>query len=928
VADEISNSFNSGDVMDNKSTFSFKWYDGLQFKMAAIFVVLFFFIALSVFMILKTFGDQLIQEEAYLRLNEANNQVISELERHTVLSATLVDTMANLAEALPNTNASYHSLVPPLLNYKGTEAFIGGGGIWPAPYQFDEKKERNSFFWARNQFGQLSFYDDYNKLQGNGYHQEEWYLPATHLLEGETYWSKSYTDPYSLQPMVTVSAPLIKDKKNIGVATIDLKLQGLQQLLKEATRSFRGYAFAIDRNGTFLSYPKIQQVITTVKNRDGSELQSFINYKDLAKKHSQFEIFSNILDSQRNDLLENLLHNSQFGKKLADTMALASYQINKQEANLIVASLLNSRNDSNNALPKRSNLFLDNDPILNEPVFVSISIMPDTYWKIITVMPYSVGIEKITATYEHLMLSTLTALIITIFIIWLFIRYIVTSPISHLAKQVQTQVDNNNSSEDMALLNTSGRGELNSLVNIFNQRTGQLLSSKKEIEKLAHFDILTGLPNRRLLLNRLNEKLAMCDRQQSYGALLFIDLDNFKRINDSLGHAMGDELLLRVSERFADCIRTEDTVARLGGDEFVVLIIKNQDYSRKLNHESTLVAQKLVNAMKAPIILKDRLHHMTISVGITVFASHKSNSDELLRQADTAMYRAKDKGKNCFCFFNTEMQEQAHKRVDIEEALRVALINKELFLVYQPQVDNKGHCFAVEALIRWKHPVKGLLSPIEFISIAEESGLIIEIGTWVLEESCAQFKRWSEENIYLDKISVNVSPKQFRHINFVNTIREALEKHHLSANQLTLEITEGIVIEDIKDTINKMTILKSLGVGLSIDDFGTGYSSLKYLKELPLSQLKIDQSFVCDIVSDPKNTMIVKTIISMAKHLDLNVIAEGVENREQMELLIEKGCEQFQGYYFSQPKTEEAFKEYINSHLIKNVRQINNLGAS
>jgi diguanylate cyclase (GGDEF)-like protein len=906
--------------MKNQSVFSFKWYEGLQFKMAAIFVVLFVFIALSLFMILKTFGDKIIEEEAYLRLNEASNEVISELERHTVLSTTLVNAMANLAEALPLKNSAFKSLIPQVLNYQGTEAFIAGGGIWPAPYKFHKNIEKNSFFWARNQFSILTFYDDYNLPESNGYHQEEWYVPATHLLEGDTYWSKSYTDPYSLLPMVTVSAPIIKEHKNIGVATIDLKLMGLQKRLQQVTRSFDGYAFAIDRNGTFLSYPNLQQVMAKIKSRDGSTLTSFINHQELAKKHAPFIGLSNILDKQRNNLLERYLQDSKFDKKLANSIAQGSYQIEKQEANLIVASVNNSRKENINLLAQRTNLLLETDSILNEPVFVSISLMPDTHWKIVTVMPYSKGIAKITKTYEWLMLSTLLALIITIFIIWLCIRTIVTSPISHLVRQVQEQVDCN--SNNMKLFNTKRKGELHSLVDIFNRRTGQLISSRKEIEKLVLFDPLTGLPNRRLLMNRLNEKLDICESQQSYGELLFIDLDNFKWINDSLGHHMGDELLLRVSERFSACVREEDTVARLGGDEFVVLIVKSKSYSEAPNDESTFIAQKLVDAMKAPIIVKGQPHHMTISIGITVFSNQQSTSDELLCQADTAMYRAKDEGKNGFCFFTTEMQKHVHRRVEIEEALRIALDNKEFYLVYQPQVDIKGECFAAEALIRWKHPEKGLLSPFEFISIAEECGLIIEIGTWVLEQSCAQFREWSDENTHLQKISVNVSPKQFRHCNFVNTVRNALTKYKLSASQLTLEITEGIVIHDVKDTIYKMTILKSLGVGISIDDFGTGYSSLTYLKELPLSQLKIDQSFVKDIVQEPKNAMIVKTIISMAKHLDLKVIAEGVEDKEQVKLLIDKGCDQFQGYYFSKPKSIQGFKKYMMSQSESKILQL------
>ncbi|MCP5076532.1 MAG: EAL domain-containing protein [Psychromonas sp.] len=906
--------------MDNNSLFSFRWYESLQFRLAAIFVILFFFIAVSVFMILKTFGDQIIEDEAFLRLNEANSTVISQLEKHTILSSTLVESMANLAETLPKDESLYKSLIPHQINIEGTQSFVAGGGIWPSPFSFDKKRTRNSFFWGRDKFGKLNFYDDYNLPEGNGYHNEEWYVPATHLLEGELYWSKSYIDPYSLQPMVTVSTPIIKDKQNLGVATIDLKLDGVQELLKQATLSFSGYAFVVDRNGTFLSYPEMQQVVSNVKKRDGSESNSFINYQTLTQNHPEFSDYSKILDKQRNVLLNNLKENKLYGKNLAKRLALDSNQITPQESELIVASILHSRSYRVDKLLYQQNLLLQNDPLLNEPVFVSVTIMPNTYWKIITVMPYSTGVEKISATYEQLMLSTLVALVITIFIIWLCIRYIVTSPITSLSHQIQAQLGSEK--DEMQLITSASKGELSSLVNMFNQRTTQLLTSQRKVEKLAHFDTLTGLPNRRLLLNRLNEKLATCDRQHCYGALLFIDIDNFKLINDTLGHEVGDELLIHASERFTECVRQEDTVARLGGDEFVILIIKNHAYSRKLNNESTVVAQKLVYAMKPPIDLVGHPHHMSISIGITVFSNQNSNSDELLRQADTAMYRAKAKGKNGFCFFNAEMQQQANRRVEIEEMLRIALDKNELFLLYQPQVDKFGKCIGTEALVRWEHPEKGILSPAEFIGIAEESGLIIELGTWVLNESFAQLKAWHDKNIHIQKLSVNVSPKQFRQSDFINTVRDAINKHQLNASQITLEITEGIVIDDIQDTINKMTILQSLGVSLSIDDFGTGYSSLSYLKELPMNQLKIDQSFVRDIMNDPKDAMIVKTIISIANHLNLNVIAEGVENREQLNQLSEIGCEQFQGYYFSKPKSAEEFVKYFVTQTMPNVHLI------
>ena len=912
--------------MERISEFSFRWYDSLQFKISAIFFVLFLVIALSVITVLKTIGDELIEEEAYLRLNEAHQHVIAELEKRSVLSATLADAMANLAENLPSDVDLHQKLFLQLIDYKGTEEFIAGGGIWPGPFQFQEDIERRSFFWGRNPAGQLEYYDDYNRQEGNGYHHEEWYVPATHLAEGEVYWSKSYTDPYSLQPMVTVTAPMIRGGRNIGVSTIDLKLEGLHQQLEKATGLFEGYAFAIDRNGTFLSYPNKDLVISTAKNRDGSELTSFISYQELAKKSPVFVEYAAILDEGRNQLLTTVGTEIQLREELSEKLANGIHHTSQDEANIIAATILSATKGSINNKLEQYDLFLESDPILNEPVFVSVATMPNTYWKIVTVMPYSKGIERIVATYDQLILSTLSAVLLAIFIIWLFIKRIVTAPISHLSKQIKLQVDSDAS--DIQLIDTTATGELGSLTQIFNQRTEQLLDTQDKIKKMAHFDSLTGLPNRRLLINRLEDKLEFAKRHKYFGALLFIDLDNFKLINDSLGHDIGDELLMRVAERFQKSIRREDTVARLGGDEFVVLFVKDNTYSEHLNREATMVAQKLVHVMEDPFELKGHQHNVDISIGVTIFSHRNSSVDELLRQADTAMYRTKAKGKNGFCFFKPEMQEQADRRLNIEDELRNALDHGQLFLMYQPQVDSHGVCLSAEALIRWSHPSKGMQAPVEFIAIAEECGLVVPLGNWVIDEACRQTKAWNDAGMRLDKIAVNVSPKQFRHTDFVDSVRRSIEKHQINARQLTLEVTEGVVIGDIEDTIQKMHILKSIGVRISVDDFGTGYSSLMYLKKLPLNQLKIDQSFVRDIINDPSDAMIVETIISMSNHLGLDVIAEGVENKGQLDSLIEKGCRQFQGYYFSKPMVAADFSNYMVQQRGPTVSKISSIGPT
>jgi len=907
IPSDVMSSVMENKVNSDKSLFSYRWYESLHTRLGAFFLLFFLFTTLFIFLILKSFGDKIIEEEAYLHLNQANSRVIAELERHAVLSATLVQAIANLTESLPYEQQLYRSLIPKLINHKGAESYIAGGGVWPAPYQFVKDKEKHSLFWARDQFKGFIFHDSYN-LEGNGYHAQEWYVPATHLGENAVYWSKSYIDPCSLEPMVTVSAPLIRDQKNIGVATINLKLYGLHQLLENITRSFDGYAFALDRNGTFLSYPSLDAVISTKKAGNSDTLQSFISYQELSKALPAFAQFKTILDAKDSRTFKKSIQKGNSINQLASQLTAESDQIGVEEAQFIASSILYPASHRYNQASDSTNTLIEVDPLLNEAAFVAVSEMPETHWKIITVMPYRTGVDAISLTYLHLTQATLIALLLTTLMVWVFIHYGITSPIAHFVKQIRSDLDS--SHEPMAKPRNMASGELRTLHNIFNLQKSQLANSQRDYQRLTHFDPLTALSNRQSLIARLR-----VETMQGYGALLFINLDNFKRINDSLGHQAGDELLAQLAERFTHCVSNNDIVARLGGDEFVVLIMKSYTYARKLSHDATDVAQTIIDAMQVPIILKGQAHYMTLSIGISTFYQQNEHSDLILHQAGTAMYHAKNKGKNCFCLFNDEMEKDAYRRLEIEEALRLAIKQKELSLVYQPQVDIQGRCFSAEVFVRWTDPNKGTLSPIEFLNVAEEYGLILDLGQWVFEEACAQFSRWSEESINLANISINISSEQFRDINLVSQVRKTIDSYHLQADQLTLEITEKVIIADIKDSIYKINQLKKIGVRLAIDDFGVGDSVLRYLKDLPIEQLKIESSFTHDIVNQPDNAMILKTIIDIAKHLQINLVAKGVEDKQQLDRLIELGCEQFQGFYFSAPQTATELTHYLEKQV-------------
>ena len=434
----------------------------------------------------------------------------------------------------------------------------------------------------------------------------------------------------------------------------------------------------------------------------------------------------------------------------------------------------------------------------------------------------------------------------------------------------------------------------------------------QEIHQLAFYDPLTQLPNRRMLLDRLNQALATSARNDRYGAILFLDLDHFKTINDTKGHAVGDKLLIEVARRLPACVREGDSVARLGGDEFVVVLEGLNEMVDEAATQAERIAEKIQKELSQSYLLDSDTYQSTVSIGISLFQGHQDCIEDLLKHADAAMYQAKAAGRNTIRFFDPEVQTVLEARAELEADLHQALEKWEFQLYYQIQVNGRGQPIGAEVLLRWQHNVRGMVSPKTFISLAEETGLIIPIGAWVLQTACAQLKAWQDNAITRDlTLSVNVSARQFRQSDFVSRVQRVVLAHGVKPFQIKLELTESTVLEDVEDTISKMRELREWGVRFSMDDFGTGYSSLQYLKRLPLDQIKIDQSFVRDITTDPNDAAIVQTIIAMTETLGLDVIAEGVETEEQREFLDLRGCHAFQGYLFGRPLPLEQFEEQI-----------------
>ncbi|HEY3301364.1 MAG TPA: bifunctional diguanylate cyclase/phosphodiesterase [Methylophilaceae bacterium] len=480
-------------------------------------------------------------------------------------------------------------------------------------------------------------------------------------------------------------------------------------------------------------------------------------------------------------------------------------------------------------------------------------------------------------------------------------------------------------SENLTIQTQAYAGDIKKIAYNINLILERLIDKKSEKEKqiydLAFHDPLTGLQNRRFIMQKLEAITTAEVDNQEFNALIYIDIDKFKALNDTKGHEYGDMLLIEVARRMKNLVRVVDIVSRFGGDEFVILVQKISEYEEDASAITWEITERIRDTLAAPYELNNYVHHSSPSIGICLFNSnHQSSAGEIIKCADIAMYQAKQAGGNRRQFFDPEMQKTIEDKVAIQNDLKDAIQSKQLSLHYQLQVDENSQPIGAEALIRWQHPVKGNISPVKFIAIAETTDLIIDIGNWVLETALRQLKTWERDSIKNQlTLAVNISAKQFNHPDFIEYISKLISKHKVNSKLLKFELTEGVAVSDIDSVIEKMNVLKDMfGIRISLDDFGTGFSSLSYLKKLPIEQVKIDRSFVRDMTVDQNDASMVKAIVDMAKTFNLEVIAEGVETEEQHEMLAAYGCNFYQGYLFSKPLAIEKFDALLDSFSVVN----------
>ncbi|WP_057833059.1 bifunctional diguanylate cyclase/phosphodiesterase [Colwellia sp. TT2012] len=889
-----------------KQTILFKFSFGLS--------LLFLVMIVATYMVVDLVVKEYLVNKNKELIDETGARIVSEISLRISVAETLARNLAAVGETLPKDPQLFRQVIPQMLDMQENQDFIVGGGVWPEPEQFTTGVTRRSFFWGRDSLGKLQYFDQYNDAESTGYHYEDWYVPGRYSKPGECLWSKSYMDPYTLAPMVTCTVAMFEQQNFSGNATVDVSLQQLNRILREGSAKLDGYAYAVDRNNKFLAFPDEQ--LTKISNRDNHNLtQEYITVNQLADKVDFFQPIADILTEINQSFIQSLTEKNRL---LAEDIAEQSKQISLSEAQLIVANMLLLRNQGDESHAKTISMISKQDFLLGEPVNVSVFIIPKTLWKVIVVTPQQVAINS-ASKVANLILILLTAImIIAAFFGFIYCRRSLIVPMYQMVNQLQQSVPEGDHTHT-ELLDDSRQDEFGLLAYHFNQakmaldrnnrdltlQINERKQAEQQLKHLALHDPLTGLPNRLLFQDRLQQAIALAKRHGHKFAVFFMDLDNFKIINDTMGHEVGDELLKEVALRLSETGRDMDTVARLGGDEFAFIINKIDTIADAVNF-----AQRFNKLLKTPIEVNGNNINIGSSIGVTIYPDDADNSEELLRNADIAMYQAKDDGRNTTRFFTREMNAKLQQNKEILTDLAESLTQGHFELYYQPifTIDHKT-LVGAEALMRWHHPEKGMIPPDTFIAVAEQSGLINELGDWVLAQACRDIKTFVNAGISAIKVAINISPVQFRRKDFLQQMLLILEQHDVSANCIELEITEGAVMDNVAQAIDMMQTLHDAGFQLAMDDFGTGYSSLSYLKRFPIQKVKIDRSFISDLENDEDNKSITTAIIQMSHSLGLDVLAEGVETAAQLQYLQGEKCDFVQGYYTGRPMPASQFIE-------------------
>ena len=997
-----------------------RWWHNLQFRVNLLFATALLLSLLAVVTLFLLFGRDLLVERDRKLVEQTSALVVAELESQLTHAETLVQAIASAAQAAPLDSVQLNRQLYHQLADSQFPGFIVGGGIWPEPGALKPGKERASLFWGRGSNGELQFFDDYNQPDEPAYQGAEWYVPIRFFEGGHCYWSRSYADPYTLVPMVTCSAPIVRDGQFWGVATVDVRLSDLTRFLTSRLSDIGGYGVLLDRNENLIALPQ----------RDNNQFTSITltdRSSEAYRKQWQSDEFLRLrgaMGSVRDTLL------SVEVEELASILVARSNDIELAEG-LAIAAYIENHRDGKHHHFATLNTELKDDPLLSESAQVSIIHLPDADWLMAIVVPDTVAVANADQLAWQGVAVLVGAVMLGIMLVGYQVQNALVLPLKSMIDRLQqrgpepvrldeqagfelgqlaqaynhqqqalqasqavinesrlclqsmmdTATDgivtldpdgciqevNPSAAQLLGNLGRELRGTdfrtlfcrdtqlavlegLEQIINAQQQRISQLearfeqaetrlylelsmsswqaagrshitvfmrdITERKTAEQRVHYmatrDSLTGLYNRYQLTERLETGLRVAARHRQKLAVLFIDLDHFKDVNDRLGHQAGDQLLRGVAERLLLNRRGEDSVARLGGDEFAVVL---QDIQH--TRDASAAAEQIVESLLRPFWIEGEACYVGASIGITLFPDNATDADELLRQADSAMYLSKTEGRNTWRFFAPEQHQRQQQRRHMLHELKEAISRKQLELCYQPIVQSKVNdvrCAPVtfEALLRWNHPEFGTVMPTVLVPLAEEAGCMVDIGHWVLEQACAQLMRWQQEGQGLCQLSVNVSPQQLQQGDFDRCLHRLLETYQLSAEQIRLEITESMLISD--RCSEQLHQLDTLGATLAVDDFGTGYSSLSYLQTFPVGVIKLDRTFVDDVVSSSASRSICQAVIGLGHNLGMEVVAEGVETSAQRCAMAELGCDQMQGHLFSEPVSADRAIAWLHHY--------------
>jgi diguanylate cyclase (GGDEF)-like protein/PAS domain S-box-containing protein len=962
-------------------------------------------------------GYELLEARERALTSSAAQRLAGEMGQQLALAEGVAASLANLGELLPRDPELWRTLVPRLIDIEPHPHLIAGGGLWPEPGEFRAGVERHSFFWGRDADGKLKFFDDYNAASGPGYHQEEWYVPARHQRDGRCYWSRSYQDPYTFEPMVTCTVPMRRDGRFLGVSTIDLRLSGLQRFLDERAVALQGYAFAVDRSGIFLTLPPVARAgasTSAAATTGPPSIGAPLRIDALERELPDFGALASFLRER-----EVAEEGAEVGA-LAAGIDVATPAIEAAEARLIAEQL----RDPGTGAPRLVQTKIERDPFLNEPVLVTVLRIPAVHWQLAVVQPARVVREAVLSVLARMAGALVVGIVAVAALAGWAVRRTLVMPIRSMASQLAAA----EGAGVPGRVEVRGTGELDFLAGRFNDYADQLAESHAEllasaqqfraVTELAHdallqideegwilslnrageqifgyaesdvvgkhfqmllpwdprsdpaiegdvvagaddgdhgasraarrmlelsatrrdgsefpaevsvsfwrgprraiyniqvrdvtdrrrveeqvrllatHDALTGLPNRTLFQDRLGQAVEASRRDGSPLAVLFLDLDHFKLANDSLGHGIGDSLLRAVADRLRESARAGDTVARLGGDEFAVLL---PDLASP--GVAVTVAHRVLETIGRDFEVEGNSVRVGVSIGATLCPDDDVDADQLLRKADMAMYHAKAEGRNTFRFFTERLQAELVERKQLLDLLAMARDRGELELHYQPILALGSHeLHGLEALLRWRHPRLGLVEPDRFVGLAEQSGLIVDIGEWVFAQALADLASWDAAGLPRLRMAINLSLAQFRDPDLVERLADGLASAAIAADRVELELTESVLMHDVESGLEILRRLRELGVGLAVDDFGTGYSSLSYLNRFPVQKLKIDRSMVQGVAAERETAAICRSVIGLGHNLGLALVGEGVERTEDLDFLRLHGCDFAQGFHFS-----------------------------